>query len=279
MQNHFNRPLSQSPVQKWSNNKIVKAKMRLTVTFTMTNGGIHYKGYKPRTIRRADILLTLDYAEKNCCLQDYLFIRLPIKAGLRTNEICTLLAQFIDFASCHFKVYDSKKYMLYPLPLDIKTVELIKKLLDGRQEGYVFSHWGSWQNARKDKPLTRGYIWQVVKRIGVEAGVDGLKPRDLRDFFAAYWFYVKHGNLEILRQIMRHSDIRMTDRYVRSMVFEEDVDREYRRVMDPLASNFMNNCSVCDDCLSKLVCGKRDLMPEFATGCRFKQKQKEELKI
>jgi hypothetical protein len=64
-----------------------------------------------------------------------------------------------------------------------------------------------------------------------------LKPRLLRDYFAAYWFYVKKGNLEVLRQILRHESIDMTDHYVRSMVFQEDIESEYRKVMDDTASS------------------------------------------
>ena len=284
---HFNSSLS--PVQKWRNNKTVKCQICFTIKFTMHNGGRH-TDYKSRIIRRRDILHVHAYALEQCRQHDYsdrylrnlMFIRLPMKAGLRNSEIRTLRAEYIDFQTCRFQVLDSKKYKLYPLPLDVETTDLLSQLLHDKHEGYVFRHVKSWKKRKQDMPLSKQLIWHTVKNIGLAAGVEGLKPRDLRDFFAAYWHYVKHGSIAVLQQLMRHENPEMTWQYVSSMVFEEDVEAEYRRHMDGFASKVGIDKmvpEVCRDCLKADVCQFAATMPSHATDCRFKLKQKEELKI
>jgi len=275
---HFNLSLSEgkSSVSEATFKWIVRCKSNISGSvFTMSNGGSRHSEYKVRVISRADVMYVHDYALENCSLRDYLMIRLPMKAGLRTNEICTLRIEKIDFESCNFEVLDSKKYCFYPLPLDMKSVDLIRKLVAPRTEGYVFRQLTSWKEARADEPLHKVTVWVRVKNIGKAAGVEGFKPRILRDFFAAHWHYVKKGNLETLRQIMRHESIEVTGHYVASMVFKEDIEQEYRANVDEVASRFgvaNTMCSVCRECPAVVVCKFASQMPEFATGCSHKSR-------
>lgn len=79
-------------------------------------------------IRRVDVEHVEAYARGHRDLRDYLMLRLPKKIGLRTHEIATLKIENIDFQSRSFRVLDSKKKRLYPLLLDILTLELIQEL-------------------------------------------------------------------------------------------------------------------------------------------------------
>jgi len=242
--NHFNGPLSAT--QKWMNNETVKAKLKLTVTFTMTDRGYHH-GYKPRMIRRLDILLVHDYALENSSQRDYLVVRVFMKTGLRTTELCTLKIEHLDFDTYHFKVLDSKKHRFcpYPLALDVKTVELIRELIGNRVEGFVFRQSQSWKKVRADAPLTKQTVWTIIHNIGVALGIEGLTPRSFRQWFAAEWYYhadEEKRDLPELQRYLRHERPGTTLDYVNAMVFQEDVDAAYRRRMDEVAGRFVEGC-------------------------------------
>jgi len=244
MNKHFNSSLSQNCTSVTCKT-IIKWRIRAHFKITMTNGGEPH-GYKQRIIRRVDIMLVHDYARINCCRRDYLIIRVFVKTGLRTSELCTLRIEHIDFNTYCFQVVDSKKHKFcpYPLPLDVETVELIKQFIADRVEGYVFTH-QTWGRARADKPLTKQTIWALVRRIGKAAGVEGLKPRHFREAFAAEWYYCaseSERDLPELQRYLRHKKPGTTLDYVNSMVLQENVDAAYRRRLDPVAKSFASGC-------------------------------------
>jgi hypothetical protein len=235
-------------------------------------------------IRRVDVLRVHDYARQNCDLRDYLLIRLGLKIGLRTGEICTLRIENINFEDRNFNVLDSKRKVLYPLPLDQVTLQLIQDHIGERTEGYVFTQKCSWMHAREDRPLTRSTVWFCMRSIAAKVGVKGFKPRILRQFFAADWA-MQHKNLEVLRRILRHRSLAYTQIYVSKLVFWEDVQNEYDGIQnapftgnikappiqtsaaEPLLSSFyQQHCISCDHVH---ICKLIDQTPPWATGCLY----------
>jgi len=292
---HFNSSLSR--VQECSSSEIVKAEIKLQVTFTLTNGGYHASEWanEPIIIRRRDVEHVHDYARQNCSPRDYLFIRLPMKIGLRTGELCTLRIENIDFGDRTFFVLDSKKKELYPLPLDMLTLQLIQDLIQNRLEGYVFSH-VSWKRKKKDRALTTGDVWHVVKKIAEDAGVPGFNPRVLRHYFAANWILVEKKSLVGLQRILRHKTLVTTSVYVSKLVFFEDLQKEYNGIQDePIAepettlqkrshyfsegnvanprSALVAGDSICNGCVNLEFC-KFAPLPSCVLNCHF-QKLKE----
>lgn len=274
MQNHFNHfKSSPSAVQKWCDNEAVKAKLKLTVTFAMTDGGYHRREWSTQAtiIRRSDVEHIHDYARQNCTERDYLIVRLPMKIGLRTGEIASFRIENIDFDTRSFQVLDSKQKVLYPLPLDIVTLQLIQDLIRERLEGYVFTRARSWKHVKKGMPLSVQEIWHVIHAVGADAGVEGFKPRMLREYFAANWAITEKKSLPVLQQILRHKSLETTQVYINKLVFFEDVQREYDQ-----GGPVMTDC-ICKDCSIVNVCRFAPL-PSCVEGCRFKPKIKEEMK-
>ncbi|MGB8781041.1 MAG: site-specific integrase [Candidatus Bathyarchaeia archaeon] len=222
-------------------------------------------------IKRSDIISVHDYARANCEPRDYLLIRLPMKIGLRTGEICTLRIENIDFESRTFQVLDSKRKKLYPLPLDPVTLELIRALAGKRSEGYVFRQQRSWKYIRSENPLRTATVWIRARTIAKDAGVDDFNPRILRHFFAAEW-HQSGKSLEVLRRILRHKSLAYTQFYLARLVYFEDVQSAYDEVMNgPLAEGKLKACSgPCSDCSIVNVCKYAGTVPEYALGCRFK---------
>jgi len=160
---------------------------------------------------------------------------------------------------------------LYPLPLDVLTLELIQELIQGRDEGVVFLH-KNWKRKNQGKPLSNVSIWKTTRLIGEHAGVQGFHPRVLRHFFAANWIYVQKKSMESLRRILRHKNLRVTHSYLSRLVFFEDVQKEYDEIKagpfieqpsvsdKSLNPNYQKWCSRCDH---EIIC---KFLPEFCSS-------------
>ena len=240
MKNHFNLPLS--AVQKWRNSELVKRRFSLTVSFTMTNKGEHSQNWQQKPI-----LISLEAVETvyrhayskyeqsptKLNLRNFLIIRLPRKIGLRTMEIATSKIEYVNFTQRIMLVLDSKKHELSPLPIDVLTLHFIQELVGSRKSGYIFLHeGGTWTRVKADAPLTKAWIWQIVRRIAKEAGVEGFNPRDLRRAFAYEWHKKikdkkSRKTMKGLQLMMRHLHQKTTDVYLDSMYSFEDLQREF----------------------------------------------------
>lgn len=247
----------------------------MSASFNLPDGGIAQYSGQAQTIiiKRGDIVRVHDYARVNCEPRDYLLIRLPMKIGLRTGELCTLRIENIDFQSRSFKVLDSKRKEFYPLPLDPVTLELIQLLVGKRLEGYVFRQRQTWTQKRADEPLKDQSVWIRVRNIAQEAGVLGFNPRLLRHYFAADW-HEKKKSIYVLQQIMRHKSLASTQFYLARLVFFEDIQKVYDEVTTgPFASGELGTCSgPCNGCQIAQVCKYAGTLPDYAVGCRYKPK-------
>lgn len=282
-QKHFNESLSQSAVEKWRCNQIVKRKIKLTVSFTLTNGGSQRRNWAGEAIiiRRSDVEHVHDYARQNACPRDFLIIHIPMKIGLRNSEIRTLRIENIDFENRSFEVLDSKKYELFPLPLDMLSLELIKDLVGDKQEGYVFTHLGSWTQVKADEPLSRVEIWQIFHDIALEAGVKDFNPRMARHYFAVHWAVVEKKSVVTLQRILRHKSLAITQIYLGKLVFFEDIQTEFEGIQNqPILDQTrlsdalrISPNSICEGCGYVEFC-KFAPLPSCASECRFKPEQK-----
>jgi hypothetical protein len=222
-----------------------------------------------------------------------------MKIGLRTSEIRTLRIENINFHDRTFQVLDSKKLTLFPLPLDVLTLQLIHDLIGMRSKGYVFVHTGTWTRVKADKPLTRAAIWQIIREIAEKADVKGFNPRILRHYFAANWAYVEKKSVIGLQRILRHSNLAVTSVYLSRLIFYEDLQKEYDSVRNepfqepekefghgmtefPLQNQTANSNlapvnlenTICSVCSNVHLC-KFAPLPPCVTSCRFKAVKKE----
>lgn len=274
---HFKSSLS--TVTKSRSIAIVKWTVRATIKFAMTNGGWHARG-EAIIVRRTDVEHVHDYARVHCKLRDFLLVRLPMKIGLRTTEIGTLTIEDIDFESRSFEVLDSKKKRMFPLPLDVLTLQFIKDLIGDKTEGPVFTR-ETWK-MRQNMPLTRGAVWHMIHKIGLEAGVQGFSPRLLRHYFAAHWIYVEHKSKQTLQTILRHTNPLTTEFYLARLSFFEDMEKEYRRTREPyidtreVSDFYREHCAKCDRLPTCKYVDQVSGSP-WASGCRFYKPKKKEL--
>lgn len=289
--------LSQSRAPHSQSEAIVKWRTRLTVKFTMTNGAGHRSNWAGEAIviKRSQIEHIHAYAREHCSLRDFLIVHLPMEIGLRNSEIRTLKIENISFESRSFEVLDSKKLELFPLPLDMLSLQLIQDLIGSRPKGYVFIH-KTWKLSRKDVPLSDVEIWQITHNIGEKAGVKGYNPRMGRHYFAAHWIFVLKKSLAVLQRILRHKNLAVTTIYLSKLVFFEDIQKAYEGIQNrplvPETAQVIDNEAsprgsslprkileaaeetICNGCANVEFCKFKPL-PSCVDSCRFKPKQKE----
>lgn len=291
-QKHFNRSLSHPPMQKNRCSGIVKWRTRVTIKLLMYNGGgKKFTSAEAIVIRRVDVLKVHDYARAHAGLRDYLIIRLPLKIGLRTGEICSLKIERINFEQRDFEVLDSKKHRFYPLPLDPVTLQLIKDLVAGRSEGFVFRQEKAWTQKRAEKPLTLQAVWWIVHHTAEKAGVKNFNPRWLRHYFAANWLAEmkqpdSKKTMEGLRRILRHKNLTATQVYLSRLTFFEDLKDEYQQTQHPYVDRPQQNAPRMVSSFYREWCSKCDREPtckfidqmcscQACSGCRFYKPKKE----
>jgi len=162
---------------------------------------------------------------------DQLAIELPCLMGFRAKEVTTWRAEWIDYAHGDTLVLDAKKHRLFTVPLNSQVVRHAEEVLGSRGEGYVLQ---SRSNRQQDpeKPLTPiavWYSWSKWTKKSCGRLPTNISPVVGRRFFAAEWYYSQGLSLVTLQRILRHTDIESTLRYVQSLVFHEDVKRDYDR--------------------------------------------------
>jgi integrase len=254
----------------------------------MENSYMVARPYTSITIRRTDVAKVHDYARANCDLRDYLMIRIPLKIGIRTGELCTLRLEEIDYETRTFQCHDSKGHGTFPLPLDFLSLQLIQDLAASRKEGYVFRQKHSYAKQKAGIPILPQTIDHLYHTIGKTVGIEKFSPRTSRHYFAADWHYIQHKSIELLRRILRHRSLAYTQLYLSRLVFWEDLQREYDSIRaapfidedfaglhkydveahtSPMLSDFYKR--VCQNCESEQVCKFIDQMPPFSTGCAY----------
>jgi len=189
---------------------------------TMTGQGLTYVVYRRQ-------MLELLRISKPAF--DQLALELPCLMGFRAKEVATWRAEYIDWVNGDAQVLDAKKHRLYSVPLNTQVAKHAMDVLGNRDEGYVLQ---SRSNRQQDpeKPLTPIAVWYIwnkwIQKIGVCTPIS-VSPVVGRRFFAAEWYYSQGLSLVTLSRILRHSDPVVTMRYVQSLVFHEDVKRDYDR--------------------------------------------------
>jgi len=93
-------------------------------------------------------------------------------------------------------------------PLGERAVEVLKRVIGNRKEGYVFIN----PRSRKRYKSIKNSFYNGVREIGLTA-LDGSKLRlhDLRHAFAT-WLHREGVSLDQLRPLMGHKDRTTTDR-------------------------------------------------------------------
>lgn len=227
-------------------------------------------------------------------IRDKLIIRLPKKMGLRTGEVATLRCERIDLDEGNLWVLNSKKYHLYPLPIDWQTASLLEKQMNGRKKGYLLRPFET-EITKKwavDRPLSNKAIGNIWKSYARQADLINWKeytPRLGRCYFIREWIR-RGGDIAVLCKITRHTNLADLWLYANRLVFWEEIKEEYDRIQRIPAERGLKKLDLteilenpvakqCLQCPARFVCKyvHEAVESEWAEGCRFYPKIIEEM--
>lgn len=172
--------------------------------------------------------LIFNYYQKNMSnkynFRNYLFLKILLDTGLRLSEIANIRIDNIDIESGLILVTVTKtdvdRYVVLTEPV---RKLLYKFIITQPLESYLFTDF------KEDKPLSTSsiecFIYRLRKRLGIKGSIS---PHKWRHSFATS-FNKKGGNLETLRMLLGHANIKTTQRYLH--LDKDDILKEYRKIM------------------------------------------------
>lgn len=134
-----------------------------------------------------------------------LVVRFALYTGKRKGEILNLKWSDINFDTRHYTLQRTKGGTRQSLPLNNKAWEVIQKAKEIKKGPFVFP---SNKGNHYKEPFNS--TW---KRIRVKAGLQGFRFHDLRHTYASYLASSGKVDIYTLKELLGHSDIKMTQRY------------------------------------------------------------------
>ncbi len=153
---------------------------------------------------------------------------LMLDTGIRATELCDLRLRDVDLQNGHVTV-EGKGGKQRRLPFSRDTKRALYNYLsedDEREPGTpVFL---SDRGTEAGMSLSRHGLRFLVVRMGKAAGIDGTRcsPHTFRHTFAIE-FLRAGGNVFTLKQLLGHTDLAMTNRYV--AIAQADVERQHQQ--------------------------------------------------
>lgn len=140
--------------------------------------------------------------------RNYLFFKMLLDTGMRINEILHITINDLDIENntIHLKITKTKtdRYVFFT---DSTKSLLFKYLIQFRIKKYVFTDFN-------ENKLSQEAILRMIKRLKKRLNITySISPHKWRHTFATR-FLKRCGNLESLRMILGHTDIKMTQRYL-----------------------------------------------------------------
>lgn len=143
-------------------------------------------------------------------LRAYTAVQLMLGTGLRRAEVTSLLDSDIDLHNRLVLVRDGKGHKDAQVPF---TRALRQDLFAYHKRAQVIRKSAHWFISTKGKPVQPRAINDILKRASKRIGFK-VTPHQLRHTYAVN-FLQNGGSTLILQQLMRHSDIEMTQRYTK----------------------------------------------------------------
>lgn len=145
--------------------------------------------------------------------RDYAVVLFMLDTGARASEVCSLRVPDVDFAGRKVKVAGkggkSRTVFLSP-----PVTEALADYLRTRRDGPLFLAERG-RGVKAGRSLTRYGLQKLIRSLGIDAGVVGVRcsPHTLRHTFAVE-FIRGGGNSFALKELLGHSSLDMTNRYV-----------------------------------------------------------------
>jgi integrase len=159
--------------------------------------------------------------------QEKCIVALSLGSGVRASEFGRIKVG--DVGDDRIKIH-GKGNKFASVPISVETRQLLQALIDhtgGMWESLLFT-------GDEGEPLSRFQVYRIVRRCMDRAGIKGTKRGShcLRHSLGRNWI-ASGGDSVVLKQIMRHSDMETTEKYINLSL--QDVIRAHH-LYSPLAN-------------------------------------------
>lgn len=159
--------------------------------------------------------------------RDHAILRVLIDTGVRVGELVQIQLDDVDLVRGEIGIR-GKGGRWRHVPLGRKSVEAVDRYLRERRRATVDAEPALWVGGRG--PLTESGVAQMLRRRGLQAKVDNVRPHRFRHSFAHQWL-AGGGNEGDLQQLAGWSTPQMIQRYGASAKAERA--REAHRSLSP----------------------------------------------
>lgn len=169
--------------------------------------------YLPEVLGKAEMdrLLQLPDMREKCGRRDRCLLEMLYAAGLRVSEVCNLKVADVDMQR-GLVLVSGKGSKDRLVPLHSLVLDLLQQWLEqwrddfSPQSRYLFLN-------RSGKGLTRQYVWKMVKKYALLAGIERtISPHTFRHSFATH-LLEGGADLRAVQLLLGHADISATEIY------------------------------------------------------------------
>jgi len=184
------------------------------------------KAIQPLSVAQVRALLNHCHGTTFQQRRDDALLRLLVDSGLRVGELVALDLGDLDLDGCRVFVRSGKGRKQRIVPVGARTIRALAKYLAVRSRGYPTCE--ALFIGGNGRRLTCRHCHNHISRLGKRAGIEGVRcsPHTLRHTFAKM-FLERGGNVFALQEILGHSSLAMTRRYV--ALANADVAEAHRR--------------------------------------------------
>ena len=169
--------------------------------------------------------------------RDEALVALLLDSGVRVSEACGLRVKDIDWHNHRCTVL-GKGNKTRTAPLGRSSSRLLWQYLKEERRGPDEPLFLSDRGQRTGEALTRNGMFQLIQRLGQRAGLEAIRcsPHTFRHTFAVM-FLRAGGNSFTLKEILGHTSLHITNRYV--ALAQADIDNQHRQFspMNIICSN------------------------------------------
>jgi site-specific recombinase XerD len=159
--------------------------------------------------------------------RDEAILRMLLDTGMRASELCSIRMEKLDLFGQRVTIL-GKGNKVRSVHFGSKAARALRNYLrleDRSPEDVVFQ---SAKNQYAGQPLTAGALLQLIENLGKNAGIQAARcsPHTIRHTFAIE-FLRNGGNVFSLKEILGHTSLHMTNRYV--ALAQADIEQQQRR--------------------------------------------------
>jgi integrase/recombinase XerD len=174
----------------------------------------------------AEIFFYLQSRVKNPhFLRNYLIVKILLETGLRMNELIHLSKTGVDLENQTIFVVITKTNQQRIVCFKKDTVTLLSQWIGLHPDvPYLFYNLTTFQQMTTTS--IESMFYQIKKRLKIK---ENITPHKWRHTFATQ-FLRRGGDLETLRMLLGHSNLKTTQKYLH--LNHQDIRQQYRQIMD-----------------------------------------------